>query len=245
MIDLHAHLDLYPDPIAVIKEITERKMYVLSVTTTPSAWSGTNALAVNSPRIKTALGLHPQIVHERFSELALFDKLLPETKYVGEVGLDGGPEYAKYWNIQTQAFEHILKACSNAGGRIISIHSRRATSPVLDYLERYPNAGIPVLHWFSGTKTELKRAIDLGCWFSIGPAMLIAKRSIDLINQMPSTRLLTETDGPFAQVKKTAAMPWDVSIAIEQLADILNMSYIHTENLINNNFKQLLHANQR
>lgn len=65
MIDFHAHLDLYPNVVHVIQNIVNMNMYVLSVTTTPSAWEGTNALSINFPRIKTALGLHPQIAYER------------------------------------------------------------------------------------------------------------------------------------------------------------------------------------
>src|ERR1035437_1612235 len=97
MIDFHCHLDLYPDPQRIADECNNRGLYVLSVTTTPSAWKGTSALAGSHPRIKTALGLHPQLAHQRKSELALFEQLLPRTPYVGEVGLDGSPECKPYW----------------------------------------------------------------------------------------------------------------------------------------------------
>lgn len=62
--------------------------YVLSVTTTPKAWYGTSLLAKDCPRIRTAaLGLHPQLAHERWQELELFDALLSQTRYVSEVAL--------------------------------------------------------------------------------------------------------------------------------------------------------------
>ena len=64
MIDFHAHLDLYPSPHATARECIARNLYVLSVTTTPSAWAGTAALTKGAPRIRTALGLHPQIARE-------------------------------------------------------------------------------------------------------------------------------------------------------------------------------------
>ena len=38
MIDFHCHLDLYPDPRAVLDGIDARGTYVLAVTTTPKAW---------------------------------------------------------------------------------------------------------------------------------------------------------------------------------------------------------------
>lgn len=108
MIDFHAHLDLYPDPLSVVREISARGMYVLSVTTTPSAWKGTSALVQAGSRIRTALGLHPQLAHLRFGELELFDEYLPQVMYVGEIGLDGGPEYKQHWPAQLAVFDHIL-----------------------------------------------------------------------------------------------------------------------------------------
>ena len=38
MIDFHCHLDLYPKPSTVIREIAKRGTFVLAVTTTPKAW---------------------------------------------------------------------------------------------------------------------------------------------------------------------------------------------------------------
>jgi TatD DNase family protein len=148
VIDFHCHLDLYPNPHIVRDECVRRELYVLSVTTTPSAWHGTTALAANANRIRTALGLHPQLAHERRNELTLFDALISDAAYVGEIGLDGAPEYRKHWGDQVAVFEHILSKCRAAGGRIMSIHSRRASGAVLDYLEKFPEAGTPVLHWF-------------------------------------------------------------------------------------------------
>lgn len=220
MIDFHSHLDLYPDPQAIVREVIEREMYVLSVTTTPSAWKGTSALEQPGGRVRTALGLHPQLAHLRANELSLFDEYLPQAQYVGEIGLDGGPEYKRHWQTQLQVFDHILEACDAAGGRILSIHSRRATSAVLERLAAHPGAGIPILHWFSGSKRELDRAVALGCWFSVGPAMLAAEKAMALVGAMPKERVLTETDGPFAQLDGESAKPWDADRATSSIAGL-------------------------
>ena len=116
-------------------------------------------LARSAPRIRTALGLHPQIAHERKGELPLFERLLPENRYVGETGLDGGPEYKRHWHDQIATFTRSLERCEKAGGRILSVHSRRAARPVLDTLAAQPGAGLPILHWFSGTPRELAQAV--------------------------------------------------------------------------------------
>ena len=121
MIDFHCHLDLYPKPRQMVQECERRDLRVLSVTTTPSAWSGTSALATGSAGVRTALGLHPQLVHERKHELALFEQLLPGARFVGEVGLDGAPEFRRHWADQVAVFESILALCGAAGGRILSI----------------------------------------------------------------------------------------------------------------------------
>lgn len=220
MIDFHCHLDLYPDPHAIARECVARGLYILSVTTTPSAWAGTAALAHEAPRIRTALGLHPQIAHERKGELPLLERLLPDVRYVGEIGLDGGPEYKRHWQDQVFVFTRILELCAGVGGRVLTIHSRRAAVSVLDALEAHPGAGTPILHWFSGTQRELARAVDLDCWFSVGPAMLASEKGRALAAKMPRDRLLTETDGPFAQLEGSMALPWDAERAIALLADM-------------------------
>ena len=84
-IDMHCHLDLYPEPLKVAEKCKQQGIYVLSVTTTPKAWEGTCRLAEGAQRIRTALGLHPQIAHQRFRELDFLDLINQESKYVGEI----------------------------------------------------------------------------------------------------------------------------------------------------------------
>lgn len=240
MIDFHCHLDLYSSPHLVARRCSEREVFVLSVTTTPSAWHGTRALAHDSERIVTALGLHPQLAHERKQELALFDELLPNARFIGEIGLDGASDLREHWGEQLAVFEHVLTACSRAGGRILSIHSRRASNEVLDVLEAYPQAGVLVLHWFTGSLRDLDRAIDLGCWFSVGPAMLRGKRGRHLASRMPNERVLTESDGPFAQIDGRAILPWQANQAIITLADLWSCSVDEVESLMVRNLQALV-----
>lgn len=240
MIDFHCHLDLYPNYKEIRQECDRRGMYVLSVTTTPSAWAGTSTLAQGSPRIRTALGLHPQLAAARKSELALFDELLLSARYVGEIGLDGAPEFKSSWQDQVSVFEQILDKCANSGGRVMSIHSRRASGPVLDCLERQPKAGTPVLHWFSGSLRELDRAVSLGCWFSVGPAMLANEKGRSLAKRMPPERVLTESDGPFGQVDRKPLFPWQVELALESLAEIWSVKTEEAHETLHVNLRNLL-----
>ena len=239
MIDFHCHLDLYPNPNQVAKNCRQRDMYVLSVTTTPSAWRGTKVLSTGADRIRTALGLHPQLAHERKFELPLFDELLPRTGYVGEIGLDGAPEFRHHWEAQVTVFDHVLESCTRAGGRILSIHSRRASHAVLDCLQNHPGSGVAILHWFSGSFGDLDRAINLGCWFSVGPAMLRGERGRQLTARMPRDRILTESDGPFVQIGGTAVLPWQVQGAIQGLGELWSVTPQQAERITHDNLRTL------
>jgi TatD DNase family protein len=199
LIDMHCHLDLYKKPHIVVDESKQKKFYILSVTTTPKAWSITNRLALPNKRIRTALGFYPQLISDRFQEIELFESLIPQTKYIGEICLDGGNDYKKSFHLQVEIFRRILNALKNHGGKIMSIHSRDSVSFVLDELRK--TEGISILHWFSGNKNDLDKAIQQGCWFSVGPSMINTKKGRAMIYLMPKDKVLTETDGPFAQHK--------------------------------------------
>ncbi|AAF12677.1 Qat anti-phage system TatD family nuclease QatD [Deinococcus radiodurans] len=240
MIDFHVHLDLYPDPVAVARACEERQLTVLSVTTTPAAWRGTLALAAGRPHVWTALGFHPEVVSERAADLPWFDRYLPETRFVGEVGLDGSPSLRGTWTQQFAVFQHILRRCEDHGGRILSIHSRRAESEVLNCLEANPRSGTPILHWYSGSVTELRRAISLGCWFSVGPTMVRTQKGAALIRSMPRDRVLTETDGPFLELDGQAALPWDVKSVVEGLSKIWQIPASEVERIVKENVSRLL-----
>lgn len=240
MIDFHCHLDLYQNPERVIKECEEQGIYVLSVTNTPSAWPHTSFLAANAKRIRTALGLHPQLAKERIHELSIFEELIPGTKYLGEIGLDGSPECKGFWKEQTKVFDRILELSASNGGRIMTIHSRNAANEVLNSLERQPDSGVSFLHWFSGTLSELKRAIDFGCWFSIGPPMTSSIKGRQIISRIPKDRILPESDGPFTSIQNRQGAPQDVGIVYKALGEIWGEPIEVVEYQIANNFKKLL-----
>ncbi|KAA0114397.1 Qat anti-phage system TatD family nuclease QatD [Mycolicibacterium sp. P9-22] len=240
MIDFHCHLDLYRTPHEVAEEAHRLGVGVLSVTTTPSAWPGTYRLSEGRSTIKTALGLHPQLANERKHELRLFDRYLPDATFVGEVGLDGSPEHRSSWSDQELVFDHVLRSCEEAQDKIVSIHSRRAAGAVLDSLDKFGGIRAPILHWFSGTRAELRRAVGRGCWFSVGAAMLAGAKGRALVHEMPRDRVLLETDGPFAQVNRNALRPIDVAIACRSLADLWSTDYEDAELMIGKNERTLL-----
>jgi hypothetical protein len=77
--------------------------------------------------------------------------------------------------------------------RILSLHSYRATDQVLEELSSRPAPGV-VLHWWPGSAVATRRAVDLGCYFSVNAA--IFQRPATL-RHLPVDRLLPETDHPY------------------------------------------------
>tara|TARA_Y100000310_G_C20704311_1_gene833497 strand:+ start:26737 stop:27462 length:726 start_codon:yes stop_codon:yes gene_type:complete len=240
MMDMHCHVDLYPDHDVVLKNIETSGFYVLSVTTVPSAYGGTKKLTENLSNCRTALGLHPQLAHMRSHELPLFDSLCRETRYIGEIGLDGSKGYADHIEVQKVVFEHILAKCSEYTDKVLTIHSLNAVDAVLDLLNIYPNAGTPILHWFLATKKQVEKAIARGCYFSVGPAMLHSNRAKKVISWLPKDRVLLETDGPFAKVKGQIQYPSDVEAVIDYLAEFWEMTISDVNAKLRANLKLLV-----
>lgn len=242
LVDFHCHLDLYPDHRAAVLEAEAAAIFTLAVTTTPRAWPRNHELAQATHHVRAALGLHPQLVGERANELALWDEYLAEARYIGEVGLDAGPRFYKSLDLQKQVFEHILQRCAKAGNKVISVHSVRAVKAVLDCIEAYlpPGQVKIVLHWFTGTKAEAKRATEMGCYFSINAAMLSSERHIAMVSSLPIDRLLTETDGPFTQTGGRPSKPSDVLIVVEALGCLHGLSSLEVVANIKANLRELL-----
>jgi TatD DNase family protein len=179
-------------------------------------------MAAGANHVRVALGLHPQLVGEREQELSLFEKLLPEARYVGEIGLDAGPRFYRSFEAQERVFERILRMCAEQGNKILTIHSVRTVAKVLQHLEKAlpTDRGQVVLHWFTGSATEARRAVEHGCYFSINAEMLKSAKNRELVEKLPVDRLLTETDGPFVLASGAAVRPIAVSNTVAQLAEL-------------------------
>ena len=113
---------------------------------------------------------------------------------------------------------------------------------MLDLLAANPDAGTPVLHWFTGSRAELARAVDQGCFFSVGPGMLKSVSGIERLRAIPLHRLLTETDGPFVKAMDSAAGPWDIPAIVEHIALKLGSHPAEVEEKISLNFRNLASA---
>lgn len=196
-----------------------RGIYTLAVTNTPSVFRKCLELVSNRQYVRAALGLHPELVHERMGELDLFPDLLRETRYVGEIGLDYGTNDSETRRLQRRVFATILEAAADSGDKVLTIHSRRAAKDAVEMIGTdYP--GTVILHWYSGPLGVLDAGITNGCYFSVNPSMILSASGQAIIRHIPRDRVLLETDGPFVRVHGQPACPRDVEVVIPHLSNL-------------------------
>lgn len=88
----------------------------------------------------------------------------------------------------------------------------------MDGLAKHKEFGVAILHWFTGTKKELARAIEMDCWFSVGSAKINGAKCRELVKLMPPERILTETGGPFAKLRGRALAPAHFGEIVQHLS---------------------------
>lgn len=240
MIDAHCHLDLYPDSAIVADTIRRCQLRVLAVTTTPRAYAGNVSRFGGHTGVRIAVGLHPELVAERYSEAGQLCSMIQHVRYVGEVGLDGSPQHRRSLGVQVEVLRSVFAACAAAGGRLVSLHSRWAVTDVLDLIEHCPGLGLPILHWFAGDTRQLQRAIELGCWFSVGPGAVLGGKAMRLVERMPKGSVLTETDGPFVKIGQRSILPGELGDSVQTIARLWREEVGVVEARLEDNFSSLL-----
>ena len=121
----------------------------------------------------------------------------------------------------------------------IVIHSRKAEKECIDVLEdEIKHKEIDVVqHCFSGKKSQMTRAIELGHYFSIPPNIIIASNFQTLVKKCPLSQLLTETDSPWlSPYKDRPNEPAFVAKTIEKIAEVKGMNVKEVEEQIWQNY---------
>lgn len=237
MVDAHCHVDLYPDPISIIRSCEQKGVYTLGMTNLPSHFMQGFPHVRQCKYVRLALGLHPLYALKHSSELALFTKCLQMTTYVGEVGLDFSPEGISTKELQIKSFQFVLNQLNDR--KVVSLHSRGAENEVLSMLIEYqiPHA---VFHWFTGTAEQANCISKAGYYFSVNPAMIRSAKGQGVIKNISIDRLLTESDGPFIKMEGRIIEPADVERVLQYLANIHNVSLLEISEQIKANFLSLI-----
>jgi TatD DNase family protein len=234
--DTHAHIDLYKDMRTNINKIEMAHCYTIIVTNVPKLYKKYIEEYVNYQYVRFALGLHPELAVQYKSQLSIFHEAIMTSRYIGEVGLDFTKGVDEE---QIKIFEEIIKSCQDYGGKIISVHSRRAANKTMDIIGESPTNAI-ILHWFSGTMKELYRAIKMGYYFSVNTNMLMTKKGAEMVKRIPPDRLLFESDAPFTNSTREQYNLDFIRLIVNMTAKILGKSEHDIRAIYSENFTRIL-----
>jgi TatD DNase family protein len=243
MLDTHCHLDMYSKPLSIARSAAERGTFVIAMTNLPTHFEKERSFAQALKGVRLALGLHPLASEHHGEELKLFEQLFPLTSFIGEVGLDFSRQGLHTKERQLQTFRYVVELVSRSP-KVMSLHSRGAEQATLNVLEEFGIRGA-IFHWYTGSASVLKGAIAAGHYFSVNPSMSLSKKGQETIATLPPERILTESDGPYAQVRGRPAQPWDVALVEQFLADQWHKSVSEVRAIIWNNFQVLLELLRR
>ncbi len=223
IIDTHCHFDMMPNPEAYISAKEKVGDIVIGMTNLPSHFKMGFPHVKRYKHIRLALGLHPLLASDNKKELSLFNCLLDQTSYIGEIGLDFSKEG---WSTKDDQVLLLRKLLAKLEGKkkIISVHSRMAEKELFDLLCEY-NINNVIFHWYSGPIDLMPSIIAKGYYFSVNEAMTVSKNGQNIIDRIPRDRILTESDAPYnnkASISKT----------------LINLAM--SEDEINYNFKKLI-----
>jgi TatD DNase family protein len=186
------------------------------------------------PYVAWGVGCHPRRLGAQEGFVRdQFAKLLQQAAVAGEIGLDTGSRVPI--ELQLRTFRQALTVIAEMP-RIVSIHSYRATGPVLAELRRTP-VGVPVLHWWTGTVQETREAVAMGCYFSVHSA--VARHS-KFRTAVPPERLLVESDHGYAD--PPAAIPCRIEWVEHLLAQQVRVGREEMRRLAWQNLLAIVHA---
>ncbi len=212
-LDAHAHIE----PDIAPGELDALKACVIAVTRSLDEFRIVQARSDAS--VAWGAGCHPGLVSaiKGFSAERL-RAAVELTAVIGEVGLDASSRAPL--DRQISVFNDVLRVAVETP-RLLSIHSFRATSEVLDSLREHRPRGA-ILHWWLGSDDQTAEAVALGAYFSVNAAQSSKWQARRIV---PLERVLLETDHPFGDKReREPRRPGNVTRAETQVASALGLS---------------------
>lgn len=197
--DAHIHLsdkEYEQDMQIIITSMEKTKIRACCVSMDLHTSEKTLLLSKKTNLVLPFVGIHPEKADDDVeSVVELIKQNSNQITGIGEIGLD--KTYAstlENFKRQEMVFHQMLSIAEKLH-KPISIHSRTTLDEILSILPSYSIPGI-LLHWFAGSKKQLKASMELGCFASYGPAMIYAKDKQTLLSETNRDKILVETDGP-------------------------------------------------
>lgn len=226
--DAHCHTNVYTNPEELIRHCIKSGIEILSVSNDIESYKYCKSKGIQN----LAIGIHPDnasMIGEEDLKFIEDEIKSGNCSLIGEIGLDYSQKNKVSKNRQQEIFRKVL-TIANEYGTPVNIHSYRAVKDVLEILDSYENFHV-LFHWFTGSLTELKKAVDRGYFLGVTPSVLKSKNVQNIVLNAPIENILTESDSP---VNKWT--PLDIPKVVEKVAEIKGISIDMVSSKIYDNF---------
>ncbi|MFP7343948.1 TatD family hydrolase [Bacillus safensis] len=200
--------------------------------------------------IYAAIGWHPvDAIDMTDEDLAWIKDLSQHEKVVaiGEMGLD------YYWDkspkdVQKEVFRRQIALAKEVKLPIV-IHNRDATEDVLTILKEEGAAEVGgIMHCFTGSLETAKACMEMNFYISFGGPVTFknAKKPKEVVKEIPSEKLLIETDCPYltpVPFRGKRNEPSYVKYIAEQIAELREISFEELAELTTKNAKKVFRIN--
>ncbi len=144
-----------------------------------------------------AVGIHPnEAAEQSLTEMSNIIDVAQSNKVcaIGETGLDYYRDFSSKEAQQELFRKHIGLARSN--DLPLLIHTRNSVDDAISILKE-EDFHCGVFHCYSGTYEQAKKILGMGYYLGFGGVLTFSKRTRDVFKNLPTDRILLETDAPF------------------------------------------------
>lgn len=242
MIDSHMHINSYFNNISDLDKINNNKQIenVINVGLDIITSREIVSISLNNDKMYTAIGIHPLYTKDHNPE-DLFNLVNDKVVAIGEIGFDNTDN--DYNNQKYYFVKQILIA--NELKLPVIIHSKNSNEEIINIFKNIikPKYGC-VFHCFQPDIEIMKYLVENRYYISFaGPITYkSAKKSIDIIKQVPIDMFLVETDSPYMTpepYRDEINNSNNLKYIISKVAEIKNMSTVEIENITTLNTKRL------
>lgn len=240
MIDTHAHLSKCFQQEVGLEKLN---FVVLSASSLTDSIDNLE-LAKKDKKLLPSVGIHPQEMVENIGGVIkeLEELILKDERVVavGECGLEFTEGVDK--SRQIELFEEQIGMAQKYGKAII-VHSREASDETVEILKNYKDLR-GVIHCYTGGKKRIKKYLEISddWYFGIDGNLTYEIGLEQVVAEIPKDRLVLETDTPYLSPiphRGEINRPEWIEFTYRKLAEIWNMSFEKTEEMVDRNAKKL------
>lgn len=238
MIDTHAHINSrdLKDLRSEIERINKLDYLdkIINVGLDEETNKEVLTISSNYHKFYCALGIHPlrEGNVESIVELCQYSENRDRIVAIGETGLDDAGDLKKQILkfLETIEIANLLKLP-------IIIHGNNTNEMILNLLKKHPVHQGFVFHCFQPNMFNLEEIIRRDGYISVGTPITRenAKRSLEVVRNVPMDNLLIELDYPYMS-KNTN---FDGRAVFRKIQELRNMEYKELETALDNNAKRL------